>query len=125
MIKVGLHYDRRYRQWFEPLYDLSDLLKDLGVELLDEPSTAVDIWIVHSSIYSQERKKNPRVEPYPGALVIWERADQETVALPNRPLIKLPNVVGWLKDHDIRDKTLNNAPHVYGYWHYGLLRHDP
>lgn len=124
MIRIGLNYDRRYHQWFEPIYDLSDLLKDLGIELLDEPSDPVDIRIVHSSIYLQEKQKRGG-EPYPGPLVIWERVDQETVSLRNRPLLKLPHVVGWLKDHDIRDKALNNAPHVYGYWHYGLLRHDP
>ena len=125
MVRVGFHYDARYRQWFEAIFDLSDLLKDLGVELLNEPTEPVDLRIVHSSIYHQQKEAKGGEEPYPGPLVIWERVDQETVNARNRSLIKLPNVVGWLKDHDIRDKALNNAPHVYGYWHYGLLAHDP
>ena len=125
MVRVGFHYDARYRQWFEAIFDLSDLLKDLGVELLNEPAEPVDLRIVHSSIYHQQKEAKGGEEPYPGPLVIWERVDQETVNARNRNLIKLPHVVGWLKDHDIRDKALNNAPHVYGYWHYGLVAHDP
>lgn len=119
MIRVNLLYRDAYAERWQPLLDAADLLVDIGIKLLDRDARPADLLIVPSDMLAElEAQGDLRVR---GPLVVWERADQETVASENRHLIRQERVVGWLKDHLIRDVNLNNAPHFAGYWHFGLL----
>ncbi|WP_422002562.1 phage head spike fiber domain-containing protein [Reyranella sp.] len=124
MITIDFVYDPRYADRFEPFFRIKDQLADLSVRLLDNaPGASSDVAIVQSHLVGELRgKKDTRVlRP----MIVNERADQETIAFPNRGLLKEPNTLAWLKECTIRDPSLHNAPHVGGYYHYNVIAHDP
>ena len=123
MFSVNLIYDARYADRFAPFLELRDLLAELSVQLLDnDPDAKADVCIVQSHLIDDLRQKGDhRVQ---GPIIVNERTDQETVLASNRRLLQDPNTIGWLKECSLRDPALQNAPTIFDYYHYTLLRHD-
>lgn len=123
MITIDFAYDPRYADRYEPFFRIKNYLADLSVRVLDHRSDIPsDITIVQSHLVDELReRKDPRVlRP----MIVNERADQETVAVQHRPLLKEPNTLAWLKECTIRDPNLHNAPHAAGYYHYTNIERD-
>lgn len=123
VITVDFVYDVRYWDRFETFFRIKNQLRDLGVAVLDnEKDRRSDIAVVQSHLVDQLRADRDLRVFRP--VIINERADQETVAVGHRQLLKEPNTLGWLKECTIRDPKLHNAPHVEGYYHYTFMSRD-
>lgn len=122
MVTVNLIYDPFFHSMYKSLLELRGLLTDLGVTLTVNESSRGDIPVVQSHVFRELKQAgDPRIS---GPVIIHERADQDTVRPTNRDLLKDPYTVAWLKDYAVRDTKLHNAPHVLGYWHFGLFKRD-
>jgi hypothetical protein len=122
MTSISFFYQSNYKERIDALKTIAPQLRDLGMRFVADDDLSADIPIIASNIYRQMESEGAIDPDRP--VVIWERADQETVTFGNRELLRRANVVGWLKDHIPRRPDLHNEAHVEGYWHYGMIAGD-
>jgi len=122
MLRIKLEMDPGFTDRGEVLLREASALRDLGLDFAaDMP--APHLTFVHESVVQASVAEGvERTEP----LVIFERQASATlgVNVGPRAMIQKSNVVGWVKEHTLRDVSIHNAPLYLGRHHYGLMAPD-